>query len=252
MNQEQELNNLIRICQLNLKNSRDCINYLVKERGLDKKTILENKIGFFPQNISILKRHVSEELLAKLNVTNFSGGSDFSNYFYLVFPVYSEYNDPVGISGRTLLSDEDRKFIGIPKYKNTSYKKADVLYGLNKSKDCILEKNNVFVTEGYFDYISMSKNGIKNSVAICGTAFSKKHFLKLARYSDKITFILDSDEAGQKSAERIYNKFINKGIRLRFLKIPDGFKDVDEYFASPQTSIITFFKDFKQIIPEAW
>ena len=76
----------------------------------------------------------------------------------------------------------------------------------------------------------MSKNGIKNSVAICGTAFSKKHFLKLARYSDKITFILDSDEAGQKSAERIYNKFINKGIRLRFLKIPDGFKDVDEYF----------------------
>ena len=59
MNQVQELNNLIKICQLNLKNSRDCINYLVKERGLDKKTILENKIGFFPQNISILKKHVS-------------------------------------------------------------------------------------------------------------------------------------------------------------------------------------------------
>ena len=85
-----------------------------------------------------------------------------------------------------------------------------------------------------------------------GTAFSKKHFLKLARYTDKITFILDSDEAGQKSAERIYNKFINKGIRLRFLRLPNGFKDVDEYFLSPNNSIITFFKDFKQIIPETW
>jgi len=252
MNEGQELNNLVRICQLNLKNSKDCINYLVKERGLDKKSIIDNKIGFFPQNISILKKHISEELLAKLNVTNFSGGSDFSDYFYLVFPIYSEYNDPVGISGRTLLSDEDRKLVGIPKYKNSSYKKADILYGLNKSKNFILEENNVFVTEGYFDYISMSKNGLKNSVAICGTAFSKKHFLKLARYADKITFILDSDEAGQKSAERIYNKFINKGIRLRFLKLPDGFKDVDEYFSSSETSIATFFEDFKQIIPETW
>jgi len=252
MDAHQEFDKLVKICQSNLKNSKECINYLVKERGLEKRDVLENKIGFFPQNISILKNYVSEEFLAKVNLTNFSGGSDFSNYFYLVFPIYSEYNDLVGISGRTLLKEEERRLVGIPKYKNTSYKKADILYGLNKSKNSILEKNNVFVTEGYFDYISMSKNGFKNSVAICGTAFSKKHFLKLARYTDKITFILDADDAGQKSAERIYNKFINKGIKLRFLKLPDGHKDVDEYFADNSTSTLTFFKDFKQIIPEVW
>lgn len=252
MDTHQEFGKLVKICQSNLKNSKECINYLIKERGLEKRDVLENKLGFFPQNISILKNYVSEEFLAKVNLTNFSGGSDFSNYFYLVFPIYSEYNELVGISGRTLLKEEERRLVGIPKYKNTSYKKADILYGLNKSKNSILEKNNVFVTEGYFDYISMSKNGFKNSVAICGTAFSKKHFLKLARYTDKITFILDSDDAGQKSAERIYNKFINKGIKLRFLKLPDGYKDVDEYFADNSTSTLTFFKDFKQIIPEVW
>jgi DNA primase len=252
MDNHQEFEKLVKICQSNLKNSKDCINYLVKERGLDKKTILENKIGFFPQNISILKNYISEEFMAKMNITNFSGGSDFSDYFYLVFPIFSEYGDLLGISGRTLLEDGDRRLVGIPKYKNTSYKKADVLYGLNKSKKHILEKNNVFVTEGYFDHISMSRNNLKNSVAICGTAFSKKHFVKLARYTDKITFILDADDAGQKSAERIYNKFINKGIKLRFLKLPNGVKDVDEYFSADKTSRGTFFKDFKQIIPETW
>jgi DNA primase len=248
----EDLSKLIQICHFNLRNSKDCINYLGKERKLTKSLIVENKIGVFPQNISALKKYVSEDVLTKTNIINFTGNSDFANYFHLVFPVYSEYGDPVGISGRTLLSEEERKVIGIPKYKNSSYKKADILYGLDKAKKFILEKDNVYVTEGYFDYLAMAKNGVPNSVAICGTAFSKKHFLKLARYTSKITFILDSDDAGIKSAERIYSKFINRGIKLRFLRIPDGYKDVDEYFLAQQNSSETFFDDFKQIIPEIW
>ena len=77
-----------------------------------------------------------------------------------------------------------------------------------------------------------------------------KSFLKLARYSDKITFILDSDEAGLKSAERIYKKYINKGLKLRFLRVPDGSKDVDEYFRNHNKD--DFFNDFKQVIPDIW
>ena len=61
----------------------------------------------------------------------------------------------------------------------------------------------------------------------------QNHFLKLARYTDRITFILDSDEAGVKSVQRIYSKYISRGIKLRFLKVPDSYKDVDEYFSNP-------------------
>ena len=89
-------------------------------------------------------------------------------------------------------------------------------------------------------------------MAICGTAFSQGHFLKLARYTDRITFILDSDDAGTKSVQRIYSKYINRGIKLRFLKVPDSYKDVDEYFSDPKNNKDTFIKDFKQIIPETW
>ena len=55
MDTHQEFGKLVKICQSNLKNSKECINYLIKERGLEKRDVLENKLGFFPQNISILK-----------------------------------------------------------------------------------------------------------------------------------------------------------------------------------------------------
>ena len=252
MNQSEELRTLIGICHSNLKNSKKCLKYLTKERLLDKESIIKNNIGFFPQNPSVLTKYVSEELLNKLNILNYSKGSDFSDYFYLIFPIYSEYGDPIGVSGRTLLCDDERKYLSIPKYKNSSYKKSNILYGLNHAKSHILRSNNVYVLEGYFDQISMSKNDILNSVAICGTAFSQNHFLKLARYTDRITFILDSDEAGTKSAQRIYSRYISRGIKLRFLKAPSLYKDVDEYFSDPQKNKDTFIKDFKQIIPETW
>tara|TARA_Y100000287_G_scaffold171419_1_gene157848 strand:- start:3314 stop:4069 length:756 start_codon:yes stop_codon:yes gene_type:complete len=248
--ESKDLERLVEICHSNIRSSKDCLKYLVKQRGLSKQSIINNKLGFFPQNIDILIKYVSEEKLNKLNILNYARRSDFSDYFYLIFPIFSEYGEVIGISGRTLMGDSERAVLRIPKYKNSSYKKANILYGLNEAKNSCIDNSNVYVVEGYFDQIAMSQNGLSNSVAICGTAFSQNHFLKLARYTDKITFILDSDEAGQKSAERIYSKFINKGIKLRFLKVPDGNKDVDEYFRSHSQK--EFFQDFKQIIPDIW
>ena len=250
MKQHDQLSALINICHSNIRNSKSCLKYLIKERQLSKRSIIDNKIGFFPQNIDVLTKYVSEDLLNKLNILNYSKDSDFSNYFYLIFPIFSEYGVPVGVSGRTLMDDSERSVIGIPKYKNSSYKKCNILYGLDKAKASCLKSSNVYVLEGYFDQIAMYQNGFENSVAICGTAFSQGHFIKLARYTDKITFILDSDEAGQRSAERIYSKYINKGIKLRFLRVPDGSKDVDEYFRNHNKA--DFFRDFKQIIPDMW
>ena len=250
MTQHEQLSALINICHSNIRNSKSCLKYLIKERQLSKRSIIDNKIGFFPQNIDVLTKYVSEDLLNKLNILNYSKDSDFSNYFYLIFPIFSEYGETVGVSGRTLIGDSERTVLGIPKYKNSSYKKGNILYGLDRAKASCLKSSNAYVVEGYFDQIAMCQNDIENSVAICGTSFSQNHFIKLARYTDKITFILDSDDAGQKSAERIYSKYINKGIKLRFLKVPDGNKDVDEYFRNHNKA--DFFRDFKQIIPDMW
>lgn len=247
-----EISKLIEICHSNLNNSEKCFSYLRKNRRLSLDLINKYKLGYFPQNITKLLQHVDEESLLNTNIISGYKNSDFLNYFYLIIPLINEYGESVGISGRALVNDEERSYLGIPKYKNSSFKKSNFLFGLNFSKEKIINSNNVYVVEGYFDQIAMTQRGIDNCVAICGTAFSQYHFYKLSKYCDKITFILDSDEAGQKSAERIYSKFLNKGIKLRFLKIPKPFKDVDEYFADPSKNKTSFLREFKQIIPEDW
>jgi DNA primase len=227
-----ELNKLINICHSNLKNSKECIDYLYEKRGLNENIVSKYKIGYFPRNASKLNKFISPEVLQKINIIDYSETSRFSEFFYLIFPIYSEYGDPVGIGGRTLLENEQRNILGLPKYKNSSFKKANYLFGLNNSRSNILKEQNVYVVEGYFDHIALDQNGIKNSVAICGTAFSKNHLLKLTRYTSKITFVLDRDDGGKNSMKRIYSKYCNQGIKLRFIMLPENCKDVDEYFAN--------------------
>ena len=108
MSKSEQLGNLADICHSNIRNSKNCLKYLIKERGLTKRSIISNKIGFFPQNVSVLTNYVSEDMLNSLNILNYANDSDFSNYFYLVFPIFSEYGEVVGLSGRTLMGETER------------------------------------------------------------------------------------------------------------------------------------------------
>ena len=243
--ESDELGKLIEICNANIKKTDSALQYL-NDRGVDNYLIDKYKIGYFPQNLSILSKYVNFDLLKAKNIIRTNGTSDFSEYHSLIFPIYNEYNEVVGISGRTILDSSTIETLNIPKYKNSSYKKSKVLYGLNFSEQKIIDSGHVFVVEGYMDQISMFKNGIENSVAICGTAFSKDHYLKLRRYCDKIYFILDNDDAGYKSSVSIHNKFSKYGLDLKFLKCKlDSVKDIDEYFK--YKSLSSFKKDFKII-----
>lgn len=243
-----ELEKLVQICESNLKNSQQCIHYLQDERGLTEGDIKKYRLGYFPQSMKKLLQHVSKDVLRKTNIVDIIGDSRFKDHYYLTIPIFSEYGDVIGISGRTMLGEAERKVLSIPKYLNSSYKKANFLYGLNHSLDSILDKKNVFVVEGYFDYIAMDKNGIKNTVAICGTAFSKNHLVKLSRYTKRITFILDSDSAGQQSMSSIYKKYSGHGVTLDFLSLNDGSKDVDEYFSQDGKSAKTLKQDLSKML----
>jgi len=240
-----EIGKLVDICHSNLKNSPELQEYL-RKRGMDKYLIDKYKIGFFPQNLNMLSKYVNFDLLKSKNIIRTNGTSDFSEYHTLIFPIFNEYDEAVGISGRATINSEAMKNLGIPKYKNSSYKKANILYGFNSNLDSIISKKSAFIVEGYFDQIALQKNGIKNSVAICGTAFSKGHYMKLRRYCDKLYFLLDNDDAGFRSSQSIFKKFGKYGLDMKFLKCTkEEYKDIDEYFSC--NSISTFKKDFKVI-----
>ena len=244
----EELSNLFDICSMNLKNSQKCKDYLTKDRMLSEQAISTFKIGFFPQNINTLTKYISPDVLKKVAIIDYSERSQFSDFFYLVFPIYSEYGDAEAISGRTLLKDIEREALDIPKYKNSMYKKSNNVYGLNIARSEIVERQNAYVVEGQIDAITMHDNGFKNTVAICGASFSKRHFLSMAKYTDKLTFIMDNDQPGQIAASNIKKKYSNRGISIRFLKPPDNIKDINEYFVKNKTNK-NFLNDFKLFDP---
>ena len=237
-----ELDKLVKICNANLSNSKECLDYL-SARGISESIIEKYMIGYFPQNILKLTKYVDFDTLVSANILKLDMSSPYSIYNYLIIPIKNEYGEYEGISGRTLIDDLERSNLGIPKYRNSSYSKKSVLFGMDNSLKNIVSKNKAFVTEGYFDQISLYKNGINNSVAVCGTAFSKNHYLKLTRYCDSIYFIMDSDDAGRIASERIYKKFKEGPAKLFFLRCNDKYKDIDEFFSENTNK--DFFRKYK-------
>lgn len=248
LNQES-MSTLIDICNANIKNSEACMKYLTN-RGISESDIEKYKIGYFPQNVRKLIEYVPKEILIKNKIMSIMNSSKFADEYSLIIPIFDEYNNAIGISGRTLLDEYQRGVYSMAKYENSSYKKTNILYGLNNSRSSILQKKNVYVVEGYFDYISMINAGGTNTVAICGTAFSRNHLVKLAKYTNKMTFILDKDDGGILSMKRICDKYSNKGINLLFRLVPDDYKDVDEYFTKNKNKNIDhLLRESKEFLP---
>lgn len=209
------------------------------------------QFGYFPgvQNISVLTDLVGEDLLRqeKLLYTRDIEDSLFprrvpSCYFEdypLVMPFRDSYGKPVGLVGRTLLDEDERKKRKLSKYKNTleskDFKKGNLLFGLYENKRAILEKGCVYIVEGQFDVIKASEAGFKNIVALGNSSMTSYQFSVISRYSNNIFLLLDNDEAGEKGRKRISSKF-GQMANIRNFYVPDDYKDIDEYITKGRIS----------------
>jgi DNA primase len=106
------------------------------------------------------------------------------------------------------------------------FDKSRNLYGLNAAR--VSRKKNIIVCEGYMDVISMHQAGFTNAVASLGTALTSQHASLLKRYTDEVILSYDSDEAGQKAADKAFRLLQEVGIDVKILKMNDA-KDPDEY-----------------------
>lgn len=78
------------------------------------------------------------------------------------------------------------------------------------------------------DVIAMHAAGFENAVATLGTAITSEHARLLTRYTKRVVINYDSDEAGQKAADKAMRLLDEVGIEVRVLKLT-GAKDADEY-----------------------
>jgi DNA primase len=106
------------------------------------------------------------------------------------------------------------------------YHKSTVLYGLHQAREAIRQSRSVLLVEGYFDVVAAHKAGVKNAVAVSGTALTEDHVKLLKRYSDAVILCLDQDRAGQQAAGRAFQLLAKAQVDIRSITIPA--KDPDE------------------------
>lgn len=148
---------------------------------------------------------------------------------------------PVGLAGRRL--GENKKYA---KWMNSSdselYKKESYWYGLDKAKEEIVKRGEVWLVEGYNDVIAWQTNGIPNAIAGCGTAISSKQMKMLKKLCQKVIFCFDPDGAGKKAMLKYIPQFIGLGFRVQTVFLdpaldPDDF--VRDFKPTEETPIIS-------------
>ena len=201
-------------------------NYLYK-RGLSDEDIKQWELGFVSPNLisaQIKDNSFKQNELHSAGLLSDKG----KEYFFgnrITFPIKSPEGIILGFSAREIINKNEN----IPKYINTPkteiFSKGQILYGLDRAKNEIIEKNNVIVTEGFMDTIQMHKQGFKNTVAVMGTALTESHVNQIKSISDDVTLCFDNDKAGEKAFQRsceIAGPFLRvKKLLLENAKDPD-------------------------------
>ena len=147
----------------------------------------------------------------------------------IMFPIRNSTGNIIGFGARIYNSDDGAKYLNSPETK--LFHKSYELYGLYECKKDIAKEKSVIIVEGYTDVIGLYKSGIKNCVATLGTAFTKFHFNKIKRYTNKIIFCFDGDAAGKSAAWKAITNCLPElkdEIQLYLIFLPEGC-DPDSY-----------------------
>lgn len=147
----------------------------------------------------------------------------------LMIPIHDGQQHIVGFGGRLLRDDADGK---APKYLNSPqtalFDKGRQLYGLSWAKGAIRKTERALVVEGYFDAIRLALAGVEEAVAPLGTALTEEQADLLARLTNTVFLLYDSDEAGRKATFKAGLALLGRGVAPRVVSFPDG-EDPDTF-----------------------
>lgn len=234
----------------NQKYGQKAFDYL-KSRQIKEPTIKAFQLGYAPNSWDSLKNFLKKKKFTEEEM--FENGllvkNENGNYYdrfrgRLIFPIKDSRGLIVGFSGRILDNDKkEAKYINSP--ETPIYHKRETLFGINLAKETIKKENNVYLVEGEFDVISPYQYGFTNFVAIKGTALTNEQLLLLKRYTDRITLMLDMDEAGIESTKRSIEEAERLEFDIRVVSLASG-KDPDE---AVRLDLKNFKKQIKKPIP---
>ncbi len=208
----------------------------LQRRELKPETIAEWQVGFIPEQWDLLTQYLLkkgnsiDDLLASGLTIKKEGGGYYDRFRgRVMFPLWDTHGNIVGFTGRVLVETEKSggKYVNTP--QTLVFDKSRILYGLNKGKTEIKNKDFTVLVEGQMDVIACHQAGMKNVAASSGTALTFEQIKLLKRYSNNIAIAFDADAAGQNAAKRGIDLALDQGMNIKIIQIPAGCgKDADE------------------------
>lgn len=220
--------------------SKDVILYL-KSRGISKESAIKWKMGYLSSDSLLAQFEDKESLYEKGILLRKIDKSPLNEY--VTFPLFNQYNELIGFSGRPPISNEEVKKRGLKKYWHSRLDKRRFLFGLNHAVVKARELNYMIIGEGQFDTIIAHQNGIENMVSTCGTALTEDQVILLSRYVDRAYIVFDNDDAGKEAFEQL-KKYKKQNLILIPVTLPDSISDLGApQKEDPDSYIRKFGKD---------
>ena len=207
------------------------------ERGIEPATITRFAIGValgeWEGLIKALTHQgftASDLAAAGLTIAREQAGKGTAGFYdrfraRVMFPIVDLRKRVVGFGGRTFGDS-------LPKYLNSPdtplFKKGQTLFAFDQAREAIARTKTVIVVEGYFDAIALHQAGITHTVATLGTALTAEHIQALRRFATNVVLLFDPDAAGVRAALRGLDLFVNSGLGVKVVTLPDG-DDPDTY-----------------------
>lgn len=237
--------------QQQLRTAPDAIKYL-KSRGMTGQTAKKFGVGFAPNEWQSLAHHISQEDKRKLLITHgllqaSEQGRIYDRFRHrVIFPIKDVRGKVIAFGGRTI-TDEQPKYLNSP--ETPVFHKNQEIYGLYEALMQNRQLEFALIVEGYLDVITLHQAGLTNAVATMGTAINARHIQKLLRYTPKIVFCFDGDNAGQQAAWKaltISLPLLRDGIQFEFLFL-SGNDDPDSLMR--RVGLSGFQQRLKQALP---
>lgn len=219
-----------------LQDDKKALEY-VKKRGYDTNAIKRWNLGYGGETKDgltkfLLQSGFSESMIAQSGVAfeRSFGDKSMMDRFWgrVMIPICEPRNgDIIAFSGRDILDREKvGKYVNSP--ENPVYNKSATLFGLDKARKEIREKDYVILVEGNFDVITMHEKQFTTTVATCGTSLTEDHLRILKRLTKNIILAFDNDLAGKKATLRGVEMCLEMDCNPFILMQEEG-KDLDEF-----------------------
>lgn len=191
------------------------------DRKIDETLIKEFEIGLSLDNRDDLTKLLSSKDYDLVTLNRIGLSSDNHDIYNdrIMFPLYDVSGRVVGFSGRIYKDSGQNKYLNT---KETDiFKKGELLYHYHIAREECRIKKSVIIMEGFMDVIRASSIGIKNTIALMGTALTKEQINLIKRLSNNIILCLDGDVPGQHATINIGNMLFEIGIEVKVVVLPN-------------------------------